>query len=435
MRTNIFRPFTAFAVSALCLCSCRKDKEPGVYASTITIENVLDSKLLVESGTFMGTGTPPVILPGQSVSFSFYAAKNQRLTFATMYGWSNDLFFAPENPGLKLYDDGGNPVTGDVSGQVKLWDNGTRENQAPGMNVVHPGTAVAAAKVIKEVNGTDDYGNTYLPAAQLMKLSLAYNGNSRFTLTILNNSGGTANETPFSPGVWAISYVAGGNLLMPAPVYTSASPTANGLTALAEKGDNSEMGKFLSDNTGIFTPLSPVLVVVYKGNQNPFYKTGEKDRGEGLKELAQKGNADILAAALKSKPGIKSVYVLQDPVNKVLLPRINGAPGGKVSQELSTSYGDKIAIASMYGFSNDWFFATTGDDLNINSSYKGHDFSSSIGLFDDGTAINQYPGAGITQFNLAGTPLTESKPIMAVPNPNEYTTLPAINKIIRVTLQ
>jgi hypothetical protein len=56
-------------------------------------------------------------------------------------------------------------------------------------------------------------------------------------------------------------------------------------------------------------------------------------------------------------------------------------------------------------------------------------------LYDDGTAVNQFPGAGITQFNLAGTPLDESKPIQAVPNPNSFTTLPAINNIIKVSIQ
>jgi hypothetical protein len=114
--------------------------------------------------------------------------------------------------------------------------------------------------------------------------------------------------------------------------------------------------------TGIFTPLSPVLVVVYSGAENPFYKTGEMDRGEGLKDLAQKGNADMLAAALKSKPGVKAVYVLKDAKNTVLLPRIDGADGGKVSQALTVTKGEKIAIATMYGFSNDWFFATSEND-------------------------------------------------------------------------
>lgn len=410
--------------------SCDKDDNGMMTMQpTITIENILNSRPLVESGTFKGSGTPPVILPGQSVSFSFYAAKKQRLTFAAMYGWSNDLFFAPANPGIALYTEDGEPVTGDVSSDIKLWDNGTRVNQVPGAAVTHPGTAEATTKNVKEVGNMDDYGNTYLQASQLMKVSLAYEGNSRFTVTIKNNSGGTANETPFSPGVWTISYVAGNDLLFPEPLYSAGKLSANGLTNIAEAGDNSVLSNFLTMNTGVFTPLSPVLVVVYNGAENPFYKTGEKDRNAGLKDLAQKGNADVLASSLKSKAGVKNVYVLKAPSSTVLLPMIGNAAGGKVSQQLTVMKGDRIAIATMYGFSNDWFFATTGHDLDATA--RG-DVSSSVGLFDNGTAIDQYPGAGITQFNLSGTPLQESKAIQAVPNPNAFTTLPAI---IKVTLK
>lgn len=429
MKKNLQKLVILSAV--ISLASCKKD-DPILLPGTITIENVLDSKPLVESGTFMGTGTPPVIFPGQSVSFSFSASKNQSVTFATMYGWSNDLFFAPANPGIKLYNEDGSPVTGNVSSQIKLWDNGTRVNQAPGMSVTHPGVAEATAKNIKEVAGLDDYGNSYLAASQLMNVSLAYDGNSMFTLTIMNKSGGTANETPFSPGVWAISYVAGGNPLLPEPLYSAGMATANGLTGIAEMGDNTALTAYATANTGIFTPLSPIMVVVYKGASNPFFKVGENDRGEGLKELAQKGNADILAAVLKAKAGVKNVYVLKAAGSTVLLPKINGADGGKVSQLLTVSPGDKIAVATMYGFSNDWFFSTMGND--IEATKKG-DVSNLIGLYDNGTAINQFPGAGITQFNLAGTPLAESKPIYAVPNPNGFTTLPAINKMIKATLQ
>ncbi|MBO9620234.1 MAG: spondin domain-containing protein [Niabella sp.] len=432
MNKNIIRSIAALSIAAF-MASCNKGTNiPEPQPTTISIENVLDSKPLVESGTFKGSGTPPVILPGQSVSFSFYAAKNQRLTFATMYGWSNDLFFAPANPGITLYNADGSPVTGDVSAQIKLWDNGTRMNQAPGAAVMHPGTPETTPQNIKEVNGMDNYGNSYLPASKLMQASLSYDGNSQFTITIKNTSGGTANETPFSPGVWAISYVAGGNLLLPEPIYSVGKPSMNGLTNIAEMGDITMLNNYLNQQTGIFTPLSPVLVVVYKGGMNPFYKTGELDRGEGLTALAQKGNADILAAALKTQAGVKSVFVLKDAVNTVLLPRINGAAGGKVTQQLSVLPGDRIAIATMYGFSNDWFFATTGND--INGMQKG-DLSASIGLFDDGTAVNQYPGAGVTQANLAGTPLQESKPIAAVPNPNQYNTLPPVSGMIKVTLQ
>ncbi|WP_231596099.1 spondin domain-containing protein [Sphingobacterium endophyticum] len=375
----------------------------------------------------MGTGTPPVILPGQSVSIEFHAGAGQALSFATMYGWSNDLFFAPENPGINLYNADGTPVTGDVSSQIKLWDNGTRINQAPGMSVMHPGTAESTPKNISEVNGTDAQGNMYLAASQLMKATLAYHGNSRFTLTLKNTSGGTANETPFSPGVWTVSYAPGGDILDKTPIYAEGQPSVNGLTNIAEMGDNSVLDDHLQGMTGIFTPLSPVLVVVYSGDENPFYKTGEKDRGEGLSDLAQTGNAEILAGNLESKSGVKKVYVLKEPSSTVLLPKAGGASGGKVMQQLDVVKGDRIALATMYGLSNDWFYATKGNGID---AMKKGDVSDQISLYDNGTKKDQYPGANI-RMDLPGMSLRESKVIEEVPNPNAFTTLP---QIVKVTL-
>lgn len=433
---KIFRKhyaLTAAVLLPLFFAACKKNNDnPPVETtkSTISVENVLNSQPLVESGTFHGTGTPALILPGQSVTIQFSAAKGEALTFATMYGWSSDLFFAPANPGILPYDNNGNPIEGDVSSQIKLWDNGTRVNAAPGATITHPGTA--ESKNITEVTGIDAQGNTYPAASQLVSANLKYDGSSVFTLTLKNISGGTKNETPLSPGVWAVSYIAGGNLLNPNPLFIAGKPTANGLTNIAEAGDNTILSSYVKGITGIFTPLSPILVVIYNGIDNPIYKVGENDRGKGLKPLAQQGNADTLAAYLKTFPGVKQVYVLPAASTRVLLPVTGGQQGGVVSTDFSAAKGDRLAIATMYGFSNDWFFAST--DNGIDATQKG-DVSNTIQLFDNGTAVNQFPGAGITQFNLAGTPLKEIKPIAAVPNPNSFTTLPEIAKIIKVTIR
>ena len=429
MKKSSLKPLAALPLLAL-FASCSKDHSnmPAPVSNTITIENVLQSQPLVESGTFQQPGV--VIKPGESSSFTFSAAKGEAITFATMYGASNDLFFAPANPGIQVYDASGNPIQGDVSSQIKLWDNGTRVNQKLSA-VMHPGTAEATPQNIMEINGSDAAGNAYLPASSLMNVSLKYNGNSMFTLTIKNNSGGTANETPFSPGVWAVSYIVGGNLLNANPLFTDGKPSANGLTGIAEGGDYTALYSYIKGITGIFTPLSPVLVVVYNGISNPVYSVGQNDAGHGLTALAQKGDASGLADYLKTVKGVKNVYILPAASSTVLLPVINGTEGSSVSQQLSIVKGDKIAIATMYGFSNDWFFATKGD---IDATQKG-DISSQVGLFDDGTAVNQFPGAGVTQFNLAGTPLTENQPVAEVPNPNAFTTLPAIDNIVKVTIQ
>jgi hypothetical protein len=420
-----------FFIGLTFFVACKKnDHFPAEKLATkISIENILSSQPLVESGTFAGSGPGSLIQPGESVAIRFSAAKGEALTFVTMYGWSNDLFFAPDNPGIKVYDDKGTPLEGDVSSQIKLWDNGTRINQVPGEAVSHPGTA--DNQKVTQVDGTDAQGNAYVDGSKLVKATLKYDGNSYFTLTLKNSSGGSKNETPLSPGVWAVSYIVGGSLLNPAPLYSGGQPTANGLTSVAEMGDNMPLADYIRGLTGIFTPLSPVLVVVYDGGENPFFKVGEKDRGEGLKELAQQGNADVLANTLKTRHGVKQVYVLPDPQTKVLLPKINGNRGSIVSQDIKTTPGDRIAIATMYGFSNDWFFASSGNGVN---PVKG-DISNSIALYDNGSAIDQFPGAGITQFNLQGTPLEDSKPIVAVPNPNPFTTLPEISNFIRVTLE
>ncbi len=424
-----FKKLTGLSLAALLLlvtsCDNDDDMKPQTKAATITVENVLNSKPLVESGTFRNTGEAPVIKPGESISIEFAAGKGQAFTFATMYGWSNDLFFAPANPGIKLYTDAGTPIEGDVSSQIKLWDNGTRINQAPASTITRPGTAETTPKNITEVIATDAQGNKYAAASTLMKVMLQYKGNSTFMLTITNTSGGTTNPTPFSPGVWAISYIAGGNLLSPNPLYEVGKPSVNGLTKIAEMGDNSVLGEYIKGQTGIFTPLSPVLVVVYNGIENPIYKTGEKDRAKGLKDLAQKGDASKLAAYLKTFKGVKNVYVLPAASTTILLPKVGSQVGGKVSQQLNVANGDRLAIATMYGLSNDWFFASKGN--GVDAMQKG-DISSSIGLFDNGTAVNQFPGAGVTSTE-------ESKVIQEVPNPNAFTTLPSIPNIVKVTLQ
>jgi hypothetical protein len=424
----------ALLILPLTFFSCKKDSEaptpdPELLTPTLTVENVLNAQPLVESGTFQGTGIPAVILPGESVSIHFSAAKGEALSFVTMYGWSNDLFFAPENPGIAVYDTAGIPIQGDVSAKIKLWDNGTRINQAPGSAVIHPGTA--DSQNLTEVNGSDAQGNFYAAASTLVNAMLVYDGNSYFTLTLKNTSGGSVNETPLSPGVWTVSYIVGGTLLNPAPLYSKGKPTANGLTSIAEMGDNGPLNTYATGITGIFTPLSPVFAVVYSGITNPLFAEGEFDRDKGLEWLSQRGIADTISAHLHLVNGVKSVYILSQPATKILLPMVNGLPGGSVSQQITVSKGDRLVIATMYGFSNDWFFASSGN--GVDATIKG-DISSSIALYDDGTAVNQFPGAGNAQFNLKGTPLFENKMIKAVPNPNGFNTLPAITSMIRVTL-
>ncbi|KKL45544.1 hypothetical protein LCGC14_2354640, partial [marine sediment metagenome] len=48
-----------------------------------------------------------------------------------MLAATNDVFFAPKDEGIALFDENGNPISGDITDQVYLWDAGTEVNEEP----------------------------------------------------------------------------------------------------------------------------------------------------------------------------------------------------------------------------------------------------------------------------------------------------------------
>jgi hypothetical protein len=81
--------------------------------------------------TPVGDREPGPALPGKAYQFTVMAKPGDRLSFTTMFGQSNDLFYAPADKGIALFDRG-RPVSGDVTAQVLLWDAGTEVNEEPG---------------------------------------------------------------------------------------------------------------------------------------------------------------------------------------------------------------------------------------------------------------------------------------------------------------
>jgi hypothetical protein len=69
--------------------------------------------------------------PGEAYEFTVEASADHRLSLATMFVQSNDLFYAPGADGIPLFE-GGEAVHGDVTDAIQLWDAGTEQNQAPG---------------------------------------------------------------------------------------------------------------------------------------------------------------------------------------------------------------------------------------------------------------------------------------------------------------
>ncbi len=101
---------------------------------------LLSKKLLTKVGSiFLGVFNKPVgggmaapILPGGAYEFNFTAQEGMRFNLIAMYGQSNDLFYSL-NEALELFDPNGDPLSGDITGKLLLWDAGTEKNQAPGL--------------------------------------------------------------------------------------------------------------------------------------------------------------------------------------------------------------------------------------------------------------------------------------------------------------
>ena len=80
-----------------------------------------------------GATGPGPIGPGAAYEFSFSATPKMKLYMALMFGQSNDLFYAPDATGIALFDKKGNPLSGDVTDKLVLWDAGTEVNEEEGV--------------------------------------------------------------------------------------------------------------------------------------------------------------------------------------------------------------------------------------------------------------------------------------------------------------
>jgi hypothetical protein len=82
--------------------------------------------------TPVGATAPGPVTPGGAYEFTFSATPGMKLSFTMMFGQSNDLFYAPDSA-IALFDAMGQPISGDVTSRLILWDAGTEVNQEPGI--------------------------------------------------------------------------------------------------------------------------------------------------------------------------------------------------------------------------------------------------------------------------------------------------------------
>lgn len=144
---------------------------------TMLAMSMEENPQVISSGVFntpVGDVNPGPATPGKAYEFEITAMPGDHFSFTSMFGQSNDLFYAPGWFGIPLFNNWGVPFDGDVTSYIKLWDAGTEVNQEPGLGEDQaprqsaPNTGESESKSIWPVH--DQF--TYPPTNEVIKVTI-----------------------------------------------------------------------------------------------------------------------------------------------------------------------------------------------------------------------------------------------------------------------
>lgn len=435
------------------LTGCNNDDDnsngkPVAATFTVTIENVAQEKSFIDSGIFntpAGEQDPGPATPGKSYEFTINAGLSQSLSFVTMLAATNDLFFGPGDSGIALYDENGDPISGDVTDQVYLWDAGTEVNEEPavGPNTVTNQDAPNTGEdengnVMKIEDVTNGFEFDYPDVSEMIKVSITHVEGTEFTVTIEDLPGAMLSTSegdvvaPISPGVWVVHN--GDN-----PLYTEGSPDlGQGVEAIAEDGNPSTLGAYAEDNSGVTYPVSPGVWVVHTDGTYPLFTEGEADYGDGLEAIAEDGNASILGGNINSLDGVVDGAIFNTP---------EGAegpgpllPGHTYKFSFEARENESLSFVTMLAATNDVFVGTSDTGIPLfdsNGDPISGDVTSQVYLWDAGTEVNEQPAVGpntVTNQPAPDTGVDEDAPVSLLSEVDDGYTYPSVSQVVKVTI-
>ncbi len=360
-----------------------EDGNPGMLGGVLALETV------TTGGAFavpVGSEGPGPVGPGGAYEFTVAAEPGAALSVVTMFVQSNDLFVAPDEMGIPLWDDNGNPISGDVTDQLALWDAGTEVNELPGFGLNQAPRQAGADTGADEggnVRLVDD-GFTYPALSDVLSLTVTPLESVSFNVRIENVSTGTT--------------------LQP------------------------------SDGSMQAVPMSPGVWVVH-ADEAPLFTTGEADRGRGLEGIAEDGNPALLIEAIGNKVGFGGA-VFNTPAGATDPAPIG--PGGAYEFTVEAAPGARLSFATMFIPSNDLFLGPDEGGIPLWDS-EGNpvtgDVTDQVLLWDAGTEANEEPGVGPNQAQRqAGADTGPADGDATVRLVNDGFTYPAVSDVIRVTI-
>jgi len=419
------------------------------HTFTVTIENVAAVRPFTSAGVFntpVGDDQAGPLTPGKTYEFTVDAGRKQKLSFVTMLAATNDLFFGPKGDGIALYDEDGEPITGDVTDQIQLWDAGTEVNEEPrvGPNTVSkqgaPDTGPAEnGDVVAIEDADDDFEFDYPDAADVMAVTVTHLDGTEFRVTIENVSSDTVLQTsegdfpaPLSPGVWVVHNG-------PDPLFTVGMPDrGQGLEHIAEDGNPMMLAEFVGENSGITYPASPGVWVVHTTGARPLFEEDSADYGEGLEHIAEDGNPMMLGGNLTEADGHVAGAIFAMPVGSSAPGPIT--PGKSYEFSFEAMPGDSLSFATMLAATNDVFFGPVDTGIALfdaNGEPLNGDITDELLLWDAGTEGNEQPGIGLTTVTNQPAPDTGNPgegSVQLLANVDDGFDYPNADSVLRVTV-
>jgi len=168
-------------------------------------------------------------------------------------------------------------------------------------------------------------------------------------------------------------------------LFVSGEAASEGLEDIAEDGNNDISLESLDANSGFVSPYAP----------------GAYDVGDNTLFVGAAAEAALEALAEDGDPsGFTNVF--NTPVGASEPGPL--FPGGSYSFTFMAEEGDKLSFTTMLVQSNDWFVGVDAIDLYSNGGPLSGDITAMVNLYDAGTEVDQYAGAGSNQ------PLRQSGP-------------------------
>ncbi|MFO7564869.1 MAG: spondin domain-containing protein [Enhygromyxa sp.] len=403
-------------VGALLPCGCSEvERENHSREFVVSVTNLTPQESLFDTGHFDTPDTevrPGALGPGQSYRFDVVVWPGAQLQVITMLLESNDAFVAFPPGGVALWTPTGEPIEGNRTRDLMLFDAGTERNEPLGVGPSQPLrqpapdtgepehgriTVISAAK---DGASTGPEGVEFPGITEFVELHVVHLGGPDFRVVIRNvsprdllgrgSTGGEEGSGPalLSPGVFTVQPAA--RKLF--EVGERASPQ---LERLVEDGEHGPLAEQLEFVRGVSSPLSGVVWAVHDGEVGLF-ATGSQ-ASAGLERLVEDGRPQLLLEQLEQ---------LEDAgeIERHGLAPADGAviePGATVEFRFHASPGAHLDFVTGYLAANDKFVAgrSTGVPLfDERGEPRTGELDWALGLFDAGTEVDEPPGLGANQF-------------------------------------